>query len=119
MIAAKQSVEDLGGVSQAPVVFFANNVGVTFRDDDPIAKNEAVVGVLKTVDDIVKEHGNTSFSLNHRELGHFLHLAYCHTSEGNKITVDFDGMFPFKAEDEAGVEQMYNAQLVTISEQPN
>ena len=122
MIAAKQSAEDLGGVnSAAPVVFFSNGVGVSFRDDDPIAANEAVVDILNGVpkDDIVKENGTTSFSLDYRDLVYFLHMAYCHVSDGNKISVDFDGIFPFQAQDEQGKDQQYNAQLITISEQPH
>ncbi len=121
MIAAQQSAEDLGGVNPAPVVFFANLVGVSFMNDDPIAKNEAVVNVLKTMpqDDIVDEDGSTSFSIDHRDLGHFLHMTYCHVTEGNKVSVDFDGIYPFQAEDEKGKQQTYNAQLITISEQPS
>lgn len=121
MIAAQQSAEDLGGViSAAPVVFFANNVGVSFRDDDPIANNEAVLQQLKVApkDDVVKGNGFTSFSVSHQKLCYFLHLAYCHATDGNKVSVDFDGIYPFQAEDEKGGEQHYNAQLITISEQP-
>ena len=120
MIVAQQSAEDFGGVSTAPVVYFANHIGVSFSDTDPIAQNKALQEVLKTVDptDLVKEDGKTCFSINHRELGHFVHLLYVNAAEDNKIVVDFDGTFPFQAVDEQGERQLYNAQLITITEQP-
>jgi hypothetical protein len=119
MIAAQQSAEDLGGVNSDPVVLFCNGIGISFQDDNPIAQNQAVQDVLKIATDVVKVSGTTNFSLDHRDLGHFLHMAYCHTPEGHKVAADFDGILPFKAIDENGQEQMYNAQLITISQQPD
>lgn len=114
MIAAQQSAEDLGGVNTAPVVLFANGVGIGFRNDNPIASNTALLDVLKDMsqEDIMIKDGETHFILDHTQLGFFLHLAYCHAKEENKIVVELDGIYPFKPDDG----QHYNAQLITISE---
>lgn len=96
-----------------PVVWFANGVGVTYREDNDIAKNPVLLDFLGELDAeaIAREDGYVSFPVDHRQLTHFLHMVYCNASEGKKIQVYFDGTYPIQ---EAGM--VYNAQLVTISE---
>lgn len=117
MIAAKQFEEVVGGVNPQPEVMFAFGVGVCFKDDDKIATNKAMLEMLETRDDVVKQGGFTNFSIDHRDLTHFLHRAFCHASEDHKIAVDFDGIYPFQALNEQGEMKLYNAQLITLSEQ--
>lgn len=111
-----QQNEQVVGAVNSQVVLFANGVGVSFKDGDKIASNAALIDFLETSDDVVKEGDFTNFSINHAQLGHFLHMAFCHASEGYKVQADFDGIYPFQAQDEQGELRWYNAQLITISE---
>lgn len=118
-VESKQN-EVVSDVQMTKPVFFASAMGVSFQDDNSVAKNKALLDFLKKVpvDDIVKEQNLTSFSINHADLGYFLHSVYCLTPEGKNLQVDFDGIWPFEAKDERGDTQQFNAQLVTIRELP-
>jgi hypothetical protein len=98
--------------------YFSHNLGVTFDDGNSVAQNPAVLDALASVspNDITKEKGQTTFPVDTHGLGHFLHLVYCHTGNGMKLRVEFDGVFPFDAPDETGALKRFNAQLLTISE---
>jgi hypothetical protein len=100
------------------VVYFSHNLGITFKDNNGIANNDALLEMLgkANADEITKENGLTTFPVKHSEFAHFLHLLYCATSDAMKVRVEFDGLFPFDAPDEQGVVRKFNAQLVTISE---
>jgi hypothetical protein len=105
---------------QTKQVFFAQMMGVSFDPDNTIAKNAELINIMKAVPegDIVKEQNLTSFSIHHAEMGYLLHKIYCNTPEGMKLNVEYDGIWPFEAKDEDGSTRVFNAQLITISEQP-
>jgi len=98
--------------------FYSHNVGVTFKDNNPIATNAVLLDRLASMpaDHITKENGLTTFPLDTQEFAHFMHLLYCHTGDKMKLKVEFDGIFPFDAPDETGTIQHFNCQLVSISE---
>ena len=98
--------------------FFCQNIGVTFRDDNPVAENPALVEYLMRVkpEDITKAEGTTTFPVPAALFAHLMHLIYCDAPEDKVVNVAFDGIFPFDAPDENGVTRKFNAQLVTLSE---
>ena len=105
-----------------PEVFLSHGIGVAFSDDNAVSVNAAVLNALEMIEanapgDIVKDNGLTSFTVGISEFAHFLHLVYCHTPEGKKLVVEFDGLYAFEAPDQQGILRNFNAQLVTISEQ--
>lgn len=99
-------------------VYFATSIGITFADDNSIANNPAILNALEGAPEeaISKENGFTTFKVVTQDLGYFLHLAYCYAAEGKVVRADFDGITPFQAEDEDGVMQNFNVQLISISE---
>lgn len=96
-------------------VFFADNVGVTFANDNEVAKNPVILDVLSRIGDDEKtvENGFTTISVSHTSLAYFLHSLYASAPENAKIQVLMDGIYAFEAE---GVK--YNAQLMSVSQQP-
>jgi len=107
------------GASSEPV-YYSTTVSITFEDTNPIATNRAIQDVLSNVPEggVVKENGFTSFAVKNESLGHFLHLVYCHVPDGKVMNAAYDGISPYRAKDEDGVEHAFAMQLITVSEEP-
>lgn len=108
-----QEVVVAAGQGGSEQVFFANSVGVTYREDNDIAQNPVLLDFLGELEAeaIARDDGYVSFPVDHRMLTHFLHIMYCNMPENKKLQVMFDGTFPIN---DAG--KIYNAQLISISE---
>lgn len=120
IVAEKQETNNKNEVETAATApcYYSHNVGVTFKNDDGVAKNPRIVDALANLgpDDVTVEGDYTTFSLDTSNFAHFMHCVYCDVPEGKKLVVEFDGIYPFLAPDTNGVHQKFNAQLVTIKE---
>lgn len=101
---------------ETKAVYFANNIGITVSKNDALLNNPAIIEHIESLSDgdTTIDENSISFHVRSDELAYLLHKAYCHVDDGHKIQVEFDGLFPFDAPDENGVNQSFNAQLVTI-----
>lgn len=114
------SVEDNSGTvkGENKPVFLAHNFAVTYKNDNSVARNKAVLEALQGIDeaDIVNEYGETTFPMNVNRLGYFLHLVYGNSPSDKFLQVNFNGIYAFTAPDESGQMQNFNAQLIEIIE---
>ena len=104
--------------SASETCYYCHNVGVTFRDDNAVARNPALIRFLESVnpEEITRVSEHTTFPVNTSKLAHLMHQLYCECAEDKVINVTWDGIFPFDAPDLDGKMQKFNAQLVTLAE---
>lgn len=101
------------------LAYFSVNVGVTFEDENPVAKNPAILDYIAQLKgkDITREAGTTTFPVLASSLAYLLHLTYVNCTDGRVINATFDGIYIFNApEVEGGEPKQFNAQMITISE---
>ena len=104
-------------------VYFSNNIGISVSIDDEIAKGDFLKDELTKAkelgdkgDSISINGTHINFTVDASSFAYFMHMLYCSIPEGYKLVVEFDGLYPFEAEDEYGVQDKFNGQLVTISQ---
>ena len=103
-------------------VYYSSSIGVRFLNDNPIANNEYLKDIIEDIkkfdpDSVVTMDGTTCLTIDSEKFSYFCHMIYCQIPENNTMIVVYDGIHPFSALDQDGVEQLFNGQMVTIHQQ--